>query len=162
MKFFTISAVLALVACASAVPAGHMDLAKRSIIATNTIVQDGSTRYEVINLYTSVKTDTTTLVDTFTQTQTDVSYIYAYSGTDTSGIIDRLAKGLSQIVDPSGASSSSDPSSSSDSSSSDSSSSDTASSTDSSSTDSSSTASSTDSSSSASSSSSSSSSSSGP
>ncbi|GAA5814623.1 hypothetical protein MFLAVUS_008122 [Mucor flavus] len=136
MKLFTISAILALVACASAVPAGHMDLAKRSIVATNTIVKDGSTYYEVINLYTSVQTDTTTLVDTVTQTHTDVSYIYAYSGSDTSGIIDRLAKGLSQIIDPAEPSASSD-SSSSDSSSSDSSSSESSSS-DSSSSDSSS------------------------
>ncbi|KAG2232430.1 hypothetical protein INT48_005733 [Thamnidium elegans] len=156
MKFFTISAILALVACASAVPAGHMDLAKRSIIATNTIVKDGSTYYEVINLYTSVKTDTTTLVDTVTQTHTDVSYIYAYSGTDTAGIISRLQKGLSGIIDPAGPSSSSSSDSSSSSSSSDSSSSD------SSSSDSSSSASSSSSSSDSSSSASSSSSSSGP
>ncbi|KAG1079260.1 hypothetical protein G6F42_023858 [Rhizopus arrhizus] len=75
MKFLTLSAVVALAACVSAKPAGHVDLAKRAIIATQTVVVDGTTEVQVIDAVEATVNAITTVVKTETVTETDATYI---------------------------------------------------------------------------------------
>ncbi|KAI7906955.1 uncharacterized protein BX663DRAFT_494323, partial [Cokeromyces recurvatus] len=99
MKLFTLStAITALVAVVTANPIGHLDLAKRAIIATQTIVSGSSTYVELTDAYEVTVTETVTASYTDTQTFTDASYVFTYSG-DNSSIISRLQSAFSDLFD---------------------------------------------------------------
>ncbi|KAI9486420.1 MAG: hypothetical protein EXX96DRAFT_549009 [Benjaminiella poitrasii] len=112
MKLFALSAAIAaLTAVATATPAGHMNLAKRAIVATQTIISGGNTYVQLVDAVEATEVGTTTVVHTNTVTETDASYVFSYSG-DESSIIAKLQSVLSELLAAYDAPSSSEESSS--------------------------------------------------
>ncbi|KAI8972375.1 hypothetical protein BDB01DRAFT_854646 [Pilobolus umbonatus] len=100
MKLISLSVVAAMVSAVLAVP-NHMDLAKRTIYTTETVIEQGSTIVKVLDGIVSTTTTTSTTTVESTSTSTSVSFIFTYSG-DESTIVSRLSSALSQILIGSG------------------------------------------------------------